>query len=96
MIKEITTDKKILGTKCEPCFFDSFGEMRNERIVQNLLDTANETKNCLGLSANQIGENKRIFLILTSKGFVPVINPQIIPIKTEGIKKNGRTVSFFS
>ena len=75
MIKDIITDEKLLGIRCKefcnPLYID--------QIVQDLIDTANANKKkCLGLAANQVGHNARIFVIKTTKGFSAVINPEVV------------------
>lgn len=51
------------------------------RIIKDLVDTANhnnetEEKKCCGLAANQIGENKSVFIIqLHDGGWLGIMNP---------------------
>ena len=75
MIKEIITDEEKLSIQCVDCNDPEL----IDQIVQDLLDTAAANKDrCIGLAANQIGYNYRIFIVLTDKGFVPFINPEVV------------------
>lgn len=90
MIKPIITnqteDNQILYTKCAECFNHDTVHFIPEdefvaEIITDLLDTAESVrKHCLGLSANQIGYNRRAFVFRTQDDgpFVPVINPVLI------------------
>ena len=50
-----------------------------KKVVKDLIDTANAHKDiCLGLAANQIGHNARIFVIKTPKGYMAAINPEVV------------------
>lgn len=75
MIKEIITDRELLSVPSVICDDPEL----IDQIVQDLLDTAEEHKDqCIGLAANQIGYNYRIFIVLTVKGFAPFINPDVV------------------
>ena len=75
MIKDIITDEKKLSY---PCGFYSDDE-DTATIVKDLIDTANAHKDrCLGLAANQIGYNSRIFVIKTPEGYAAAINPEVV------------------
>jgi peptide deformylase len=82
MVKDIITDERKL---CVPSDFPPGDDI--ELIVQDLIDTANAHKDrCLGLAANQIGYNSRIFVIKTPSAYVAVINPEVVCM-TGGRKK---------
>jgi peptide deformylase len=36
---------------------------------------------CAGLAANQVGYDKRVFVVITRKGFIPFVNPSFEPCK---------------
>lgn len=75
MIKEIITDEEKLSIPCTT----SYSQEKLEEIAQDLTDTANEHKDkCLGLAANQIGYNARVFVIKTPDGYAAVINPEVV------------------
>jgi peptide deformylase len=89
MIKDIITNQtepnQVLYEKCSPVDFDNKFQLIDDeyvaRVVTDLIDTAESVrKNCLGLSANQIGYPLRVFVFRTKEGgpFVPVVNPKII------------------
>lgn len=42
--------------------------------------------NLVGLAGNQVGLLQRIFIMRYGEGFIPVINPKIIPDKNKGEK----------
>lgn len=77
MIKDLTTDSEILHTKCEDVDFNLAKE-----IAQDLLDTQNSHKTCVGLAANQIGYLATVFVV----GESVYIQPTFEPIRTSGIK----------
>lgn len=88
MIKEIVQDENFLKEKCKPCFFNALSVIQNEVIVTDLFNTAMEhTKECLGLSANQVGHQKRIIIVKINGVFTPMVNPKILPIVSAGIKQ---------
>ena len=75
MIRDIITDEKKLSIPSVICDDPEL----IDQIVQDLLDTAEANKDrCIGLAANQIGYNYRIFIVLTVKGFAPFINPEVV------------------
>lgn len=83
MIKKIITDEQQLSIPCSICDDPEL----IDQIVQDLLDTAEANKDkCIGLAANQIGYNYRIFIVLTVKGFAPFINPDVVCLYG-GVKK---------
>ncbi len=75
--KIITVPSPILRKKSKPV--KKFDEKLN-RLVINLINTAkaSEEPKGVGLSAIQIGEPVRIFVIKRNEKFVPFINPKII------------------
>jgi len=85
MVKKIITNQNdthdILGTPCISIDMDHKPDMRVlKKIVADLMDTANHNYEiCLGLSANQIGHGRRVFVFRTATGpFVPIINPTLV------------------
>lgn len=75
MIQEIVTDESKLSILCKEFHNKSYVE----KVVQDLIDTANAHKDiCLGLAANQIGHNARIFVMKTPKGYMTAINPKVV------------------
>lgn len=81
MIKEIIIDRNKLRDPCTPV--ENIAEC--EELINDLLQTANvNTKDCVALAANQIGELKRVFVIKMGNGaFTPIINPEIISVSKE-------------
>lgn len=80
MIMDIITDEDKLTVP-------SGVTKESETIVKDLIDTANAHKDkCLGLAANQIGYNSRIFVIKTPEGYAAAINPEVVCM-TGGRKK---------
>lgn len=82
MIKEIVKDREQL---LKPCVEVLEGDMIAE-ITHNLIDTADYHAEhgevgCAGLSANQIGYDKRIFVINLGGKFIPFINPVLLDNK---------------
>jgi len=71
----ILTSKAELVTSIEP-LKEIFPEMVGI-VIQNGL---------VGLAGNQVGILKRIFVMRYGEGFIPVINPKIIPDKSKGEK----------
>lgn len=75
MIKDIITDEDELSVQC----FNHYSDEKLLKIANDLVDTANEHKDrCLGLAANQIGYNARVFVIKTPAGYAPIINPEVV------------------
>ena len=69
----IITDIKELKNKCEPCSSVEEGE----EIGAQLLKELTESKNGIGLAANQIGINKRVCVVNVKEPIV-LINPEIV------------------
>jgi peptide deformylase len=95
--KKILTNRSRRGlvsmtTKCTSVNFNDAADIRLcEKIVNDLLKTANKNySRCLGLSANQIGYSKRIFVVRNERGgkFIPIINPVAVG-RSGGMKTLG-------
>jgi peptide deformylase len=88
MIKKIVTDLNVLQKKSTECFFREIEVMKNERIIQDMLDTAEANReNCIGLAAIQINVPKRIILVEIDGVMVVMVNPSFTPVRSAGIKK---------
>lgn len=75
MIRPIVTDKAKL---MNPAIETEFSEIKTG-VISDLIQTANHHKNtCLGLSANQIGEDCMVFVILIDDVFTPIVNPVVL------------------
>lgn len=77
MVKEIVKDVNFLSKP--------LGRAKREdlHIIEDLLDTAEAHRDrCLGLTANQIGYDKRIIVVKMGERFVPFINPIITHKRT--------------
>lgn len=84
MVQEIILDQSILSKKCEKV---KKGEDVS-KIIKDLIDTGNKYNEigigCVGISANQIGYNKRIIAISKKDGKWGIfINPSIVSIKRD-------------
>lgn len=74
MVKEIIKDERVLTKKSEKFIIG-----QDDYIIQDMIDTAEANKeNCCGLAAVQIGEHKRVIVVLNNGKFIPFINPVII------------------
>lgn len=75
--KTITVPNPILRRKSKPITLP--GNKKNKKLVANLIETAKAAKEPkgVGLSAIQIGQPVRAFVIKRDKKFVPFINPKI-------------------
>lgn len=88
MIKEIITDPDKLFDRCDEVDVRKQGnEIR--QIVLDLKETIRATPNCTGLAANQIGYDKRIFVINFNNDLRSFINPIITNVKGLTIAKEG-------
>ena len=77
MIQKITTDEDILSKPCAE--ITNFKDPAFLSELQDLLDTATfHSKGCASLAFNQISVLKRGFVIKTTGGFRPVINPEYV------------------
>lgn len=79
--KQIVTDEAQLGERC-----DEIDVRKDNKLVQEIVlalkGTINKHKDkCLGLAANQIGYNKRIFCINFNGDVRTFINPMISEVK---------------
>jgi peptide deformylase len=72
----IIKDISQLKEKCVPVSALSYGE--GENIAKRLLDELSNSKNGIGLAANQIGINKRVCVINVKEEPLILINPEII------------------
>ena len=71
IVKDINQLKEV----CEPISAFNYGE--GEDITKQLLDELENSKNGIGLAANQIGINKRVCVINVKEEPVVLINPEI-------------------
>jgi peptide deformylase len=72
----IVKDINQLKEKCLPTSALSYGE--GEDIAKRLLEELSNSKNGIGLAANQIGINKRVCVINIKEEPLILINPEII------------------
>ena len=72
----IVKDISQLKEKCVPVSSFKFNE--GEDIAKQLLDELSNSKNGIGLAANQIGINKRVCVINVKEEPLILINPEII------------------
>ncbi len=80
MIKEIVTDEEQLSIRCDEV--DIRKELTEVRqIIIDLKETLRATETGVGLSANQIGYNKRVFIINFNGEYRSFINPIIANVK---------------
>lgn len=75
-ILSIVTDVKKLSVRCNPA--GTVTSKHVERIIKDLLDTARAHPTCVGLAANQIGYNARIFVMLYRNGWIIIVDPKLI------------------
>lgn len=87
-MKEIVTDIDQLSIRCEEIDVRKENQLMREIIVE-LKDTIRNTPNSVGLAANQIGYNKRIFCINFSGDIRSFINPIITEVKGFGLSREG-------
>lgn len=72
MVKEIIRDVDFLSKPLAKATKDDL------HIIDDLIDTAEEhIDNCLGLTANQIGYDKRIIVVKIDEKYIPFVNPVI-------------------
>jgi peptide deformylase len=89
MKKILTFPNPILTTRCDMVDLYRPHELKNAKnIISHLYATANNNfDRCLGLSANQLGFNSRIFVMRQACGpFFHVVNPVIVAM-TGGVKR---------
>lgn len=75
-IKPVVTNLKKLQIVCDAV--DIEDEFLVSTVYNDLLDTAKNHSNCIGLAAPQIGYPDRIFVMRYDGQFVVVINPKIL------------------
>lgn len=80
MVKEIVTDIEQLGERCDEVDVRKENELMRE-IILDLKHTLREHEKGVGLAANQIGYNKRIFVINFNGDIRTFINPIITNVK---------------
>lgn len=80
MVKEIITDVEQLSERCEEVDVRKENNLVRE-ITLDLKQTLRENPTGVGLSANQIGYNKRIFVINFNGDIRTFINPIISNVK---------------
>ena len=94
-LKKIITDLSYLDYKLKPCSFSLQDIETNKQIAADMITTIQyHMPNCFSLSANQIGENKRMFAFHRSfkqetsqHDFVVILNPRMVPLKSRGMRK---------
>jgi peptide deformylase len=88
MIKEIVTAEVILAQKSKPCFFTELDILANRSIIGNMVDTCEANrKECIGLAGNQIGDHKRIIVVMLEDVYTPMVNPSFTPVRSDKRKK---------
>lgn len=88
-VKDILKNNKYIASVCV-----SISREDSREIVQDLMDTAHyHKKDCAGLAANQLGYDKRVFVIKIKGRFVAFINPEFSPMGAT-IKSTERCLSF--
>lgn len=88
MIKEIITDVEQLSIRCDEIDIRKENDLMRS-IILDLKETLREHKNGVGLSANQIGYNKRIFIINFNGDYRSFVNPIIIDVKGLSMSREG-------
>ena len=99
MVREIVTDAEQLSERCDEVeiakqknnqtswFYKDKEEL--DRIIVDLKQTLREHKNGVGLSANQIGYNKRVFCLNYNGDIRTYVNPVIVEQSQMGFSKEG-------
>lgn len=73
MVREIVKDNQRLNKKAVEATKEDLS------IIDDMVDTARANEEiCVGLAANQIGENVRIIVVKMRNQFIPLVNPKII------------------
>lgn len=73
MVREIVKDNQKLIQKAVDATKEDL------YIITDMVDTAKANQDiCVGLAANQIGENVRIIVVKMKDQFIPFVNPKII------------------
>ena len=73
MIREIVKDtERLMQKSVEATQEDLY-------IIEDMVDTAKANEDiCVGLAANQIGEQVCIIIVKMGKQFIPIVNPKIV------------------
>ena len=73
MIREIVKDtERLMQKSVEATQEDLY-------IIEDMVDTAKANEDiCVGLAANQIGEQVCIIIVKMGKQFIPLVNPKIV------------------
>ena len=80
MVKEIITDLEKLSDRCDEIDVRKENQLMRD-IILDLKQTLRENPTGVGLAANQIGYNKRIFIINFNGDLRTFINPVISQVK---------------
>lgn len=73
MVREIVKDNDRLIQKAVEATKEDL------HIIKDMIDTAEANNDiCVGLAANQIGENVRIIIVEVKDKFIPLVNPKIL------------------
>lgn len=80
MIKDIITDVEQLSIRCDEIDIRKENDLMRS-IILDLKETLREHKTGVGLSANQIGYSKRIFVINFNGEYRSFVNPIIVEVK---------------
>jgi peptide deformylase len=86
----VPENDELLSTKLKAFDFDEFD---SELLKKNLLDSMIFYEG-IGLAANQVGINARVFAMVHEKKSLIVINPEIITVSEEKIKNVEGCLSF--
>lgn len=79
MKQEIITDREKLSIPCVPVAEGDFiGDITGDLVETAAWHAENGERGCGGLAANQIGYDKRIFVVPINGTFIPFINPEIV------------------
>ena len=81
----IIKDISKLKTKCEPVSSIEEGEELGAQLLKELT----ESKNGIGLAANQIGINKRVCVVNVMEEPLILINPEIVKLDGETYSREG-------
>lgn len=63
------------------------------RLIEDMKETMVE-KNGIGLAANQVGELKRVIIVMFEQGPIPFINPKVIKWSKETVSREEGCLSF--
>lgn len=82
---EIVTDKEKLSKPCSPVLSEEEGKRIGELLVEQLKLYSNIA---VGLAANQVGIDARVFATLDNSGYHYYVNPEIVSFESPEIFKN--------